>query len=228
MSAANPPAATTPWAAGQAAFVAELPRITGVLRRHLRRLPAARRDEALADAQAAAWAAWHGLLRRGRDPREVGPAGIARNAARYVRNGRKLGCGATGYAAIDVYHWRARARRGLALVRLHSMGEDGPGGTPEAWRAWLVEDRRAHPAEEAAFRIDFAAWLARLPARKRRMAEQLAAGGTTGAVARMLGVTPAAVSMTRAWLAADWRAFQGEADVRSGRRRSRESPAGAG
>jgi hypothetical protein len=228
MSATTRPAAATPGAAGQAAFVAALPGMTRVLRRHLSRLPGARRAEALADGQAAAWAAWWGLLRRGRDPRQVGPAGIARNAARYVRKGRTLGCGAIGAAALDVYHWRARARRGHALLRLHEPGEEGAGGTPEAWRAWLVEDRRARPADAAAFRIDFAAWLARLPARKRRMAEQLAAGGTTGAVARTLGVTPAAVSMARAWLAADWRAFQGEAGVRPGRRRGRQSPRGRG
>jgi hypothetical protein len=34
--------------------------------------------------------------------------------------------------------------------------------------------------------------------------------------------------MARAWLAADWRAFQGEAGVRPGRRRGRRSPAKTG
>src|SRR3954447_11924270 len=38
--------------------------------------------EALAEARAAAW---YGLLRRGKDPLEVGVHGIANNAIRYVR-----------------------------------------------------------------------------------------------------------------------------------------------
>jgi hypothetical protein len=209
-------------------FAAALPGMTRVLRRHLRRLPGRLQEELLADAQGAAWAAWHGLLRRGRDPREVGPAGIARNAARYVRNGRKLGCGSIGCTAIDVFDWRARRRSHRGVFSLDRAEPNPSGPAAEGWRAWLVEDRRARPDAAAAFRIDFAAWLDRLPARKRLMAERLAAGETTGAVARTLGVTPAAVSMTRAWLAADWRAFQGEADVRSQRRRSRQSPAGGG
>ena len=40
-------------------------------------LPPARRAEALADARAAAWHAWHGLLRRGLDPVAIGVTGIA-------------------------------------------------------------------------------------------------------------------------------------------------------
>jgi hypothetical protein len=42
------------------------------------------------------------------------------------------------------------------------------------------------------------------------MAELLAEGHETGVVARMLDVTPAAVSQSRTWLEASWRAFQGE------------------
>jgi hypothetical protein len=49
-----------------------------------------------------------------------------------------------------------------------------------------------------------------LPERKRQMAELLAEGHETGVVARMLGVTPAAVSQSRAWLESSWRAFQNE------------------
>jgi hypothetical protein len=46
--------------------------------------------------------------------------------------------------------------------------------------------------------------------RKREMAQLLAAGYGTGAAARLLGVSAPAVSITRSWLEASWRQFQGE------------------
>jgi hypothetical protein len=53
------------------------------------------------------------------------------------------------------------------------------------------------------------------------MAELLAEGHETGAVAKLLAVTPAAVSQSRSWLEASWIGFQGEAllvEVVPGRR----------
>ena len=55
---------------------------------HMRRQD---REEAVAEARAAAWSAWHGLIRRGKDPLAVGVTAIAINAIRYVRNGRRVG-----------------------------------------------------------------------------------------------------------------------------------------
>src|SRR4051794_18881078 len=133
--------------------------------------------EALAEARAAAWHAWYGLLRRGKDPLEVGVHGIANNAIRYIKNGRKLGCGTAGRGALDVFHPRAQKRAGFRLVSL-DKGEDAgvEDPTPGAWREWLACDHRVGPAEEACFRVDFAAWLAGLPARKQRIADLLAEG----------------------------------------------------
>lgn len=99
--------------------------------------------------------------------------GIAYNAARYARRGLRLGCGAAaGVKALDVCDWRLPDRTGRVLLGLHGANPVGS----EGWRAWLVEDRRARPADEAAFRIDFPAWLDRLSARKRLIAERLAGG----------------------------------------------------
>ena len=191
-------------------FVAALPAMENVIRFRTRRLPRRHRAEAVADGLAACWHAWSGLVRRGRDPRAVGPCGIAQNAARYVRNGRRLGCGTGRSVGLDVYDPRARRRLGLRLLRLdRHEGEDAAAG-PETWREWLAVDNAVTPADEACFRLDFAAWLAGLPARKRQMAELLAAGHGTSEVARLLGVTLPAVSLARTWLEASWRAFQGE------------------
>jgi hypothetical protein len=194
------------------AFVAELPRIDAILRYQFRTWPRRRRDEAIADARAAAWAAWAGLIRRGKDPRDVGPGGIAFNATRYVRGRRKFGCGATGRSAIDIYDDRARRRCGLKLISLETVARATVDDEPEAWRQWTAANNRVTPADEAAFRIDFQAWMESLPERKRRMAELLALGHETVVVAKQLGVTQSAVSQSRTWLARSWRQFQGGAE----------------
>jgi hypothetical protein len=81
----------------------------------------------------------------------------------------------------------------------------------------LVEDNRVSPADVAAFRLDFQAWLGQPPDRKRRIAEQLAGAHSTGELARELGVTPAVISQTRGWLARSWAIFQGVPDASNGR-----------
>ena len=106
---------------------------------------------------------------------------------------------------------RARRRHGLRLIHLDSQARATDGATQGAWKEWTVQNNRVTPADEAAFRLDFQAWMAGLPERKREMAGLLALGHETGVVAEMLGVTPGAVSQSRTWLARSWRRFQGEA-----------------
>jgi hypothetical protein len=83
-----------------------------------------------------------------------------------------------------------------------------------SWQEILVEDRQAGPAEIAASRIDVGAWLASLPERTRRVAEHLARGETTTAVARAFDLTPGRISQLRAALRQSWNLFQGTPDVR--------------
>jgi hypothetical protein len=191
------------------AFDAALGRIDAVLRHQFRTWPRARRRDAIADARAYTWLAWHGLLARGKDPITVGITAIAANACRAVRNGRSVGSArSVGRGAMDIHHPKARHATGLRVVSL-----EGLGGRPGRWQDWLAADDRYGPADEAAFRLDFAAWLAGLPARKRRVAEFLAEGLGTGEVAHHLGVTPGAVSQSREWLARSWGHFQGQVDA---------------
>jgi hypothetical protein len=161
-------------------------------------------EETLAEARAAAWSAWHGLINKGKDPLEVGVHGIATNAIRHVKAGRRLGNGHCGRGAMDVQHPRVRREWGLRVVSL----DEADGEAAESWRAWLAEDNRVTPADEAAFRIDFEGWLASLPARKRQVAELLAEGNETGVVAQAVGVSPARVSQLRLELQGSWVAFQ--------------------
>jgi hypothetical protein len=185
------------------AFEAALARIDRTIRYHFRRWPRGRREEAFAEARAATWAAWHGLILRGRDP--VAVVGIAANACRAVKNGRAVGGNrSVGRGAMDVHHPRVLRMLGFRVLSFEEL-DGAPTGT---WQDWLAADNRYGPADEAAFRVDFAAWLAGLPERKRRAAELLAEGLGTGEVATRLGVTPGAVSQARVWLAGSWLRFQ--------------------
>ena len=165
-------------AAAQVLFETNLKAVDDAARFAFRRLRPQEYEEKLAEARAAAWHAWHGLVfKKGRDPVEVGVHGIANNAIRYVRNGRKLGCGICGRGAMDVYDRKAQAKRGFRMISLDS-GDDIPAessGKGE-WRDWLAEDNTCTPADQAAFRIDLDSWLSRLPERKRRIARAAGRG----------------------------------------------------
>jgi hypothetical protein len=165
------------------------------------------REEAVAEARAAAWSAWHGLIRKGKDPLAVGVTGIANNAIKYVKSGRKLGNPTCGRGAMDVGHPRVRRALGLRVVSFEVLAGPSPG----SWQDWLVADRRFGPADEAAFRVDFAVWLAGLPQKKRRVAELLAEGHEGVVVARLVGIAQSRVCQLRTELAESWRVFQGGA-----------------
>jgi len=190
------------------AFEAALPVMDQTIRFQFRNWPRRHRAEAVADARAAAWHAWHGLLGRGQDPLAVGVTGIASNAARYVRAGRRLGTGACGRGAMDLFDRRAQRRGGFHLVRLDRDSGDGLGVSPDPWRERLAEARHTSPADTACFRLDLAAWLGRLPEPKRKIAELLSEGYRTGEVARLVGVSPGRVSQLRVELEESWRSYQ--------------------
>ncbi len=195
----------------QSQFESALPTITSAARYAFRRRRPQDRAEAVAEAQACAWKAWHGLVERGKDPVEVGVSGIAGYAVRHVLNGRRIGNRGGGRGGMDVYHFKAQAACGFKVVGLDRDEEKELGKGSDAWKQWLACDNRVGPANEAAFRIDFAAWLESLPERRRQVAELLAEGHETGVVARMLRVTPGAISQARTWLAASWRRYQADA-----------------
>jgi hypothetical protein len=191
-------------------FEAALPAIQRSARYTLRRRRHDR-DELLAEVIACAWKAWRGLADRGRNPVAVGVTAIANWAARHALKGRRVGNRSGGRGAMDVFHRRAQ-RIGSFRVDSYDSGRAIlTGSEPAAWKGWLAADGRVTPADEVCFRLDFEAWLSRLPARRRRTAELLAEGHGTLEVAQRVGVTAAAVSQARSWLARNWREFQGDA-----------------
>jgi hypothetical protein len=189
-------------------FEAFLPKIKEAARFAFRRLNGTDRAEAVADLTAAIWSSWSGLIKRGRNPLEVGPSGILNFALKYVTSGRKLGNRTCGRGAMDIQHPRAQRACGYRVVGLDrdAVRERGPGS--DAWREWLACDNRVGPADEACFQLDFAAWLGGLSEKKRRVAELLALGHRTKQVARELKVIAGAISQTRVQLAKSWEKFQ--------------------
>ena len=191
----------------QQQFTATLKAVEVAARYAFRRHRRQDREEAVAEATAAAWSAWHGLIGKGKDPLAVGVTGIAKNAIRYVRNGRRVGNTTCGRGAMDVFR-KAQKARDFKVVSLDSNDQFIPGSLVGTWKEWLACDHRIGPADEAAFRVDFAAWLAGLPGRKRQIAELLAEGHEPGLVARIVGVSPARVTQLRHELEVSWVAFQ--------------------
>ena len=185
-------------------FEALVPKIKEAARFAFRAFGPAERDEAVADVLAAAWSAWHGLIRRGKDPLEVGPYGILTNAIRYVRNGRRVGNPGSGRGRMDPWQRKAQRLGGFKIVSLAAAQREGD------LRAWVAGDQRSTPGDNAAFLIDFSEWLDRLPERRRRSAELLAQGYGTNEVAQQVGVSPGAISQARTALERSWNAFQAE------------------
>src|SRR5262245_24685453 len=107
--------------AAQHEFTTHLPAVENAVRWAFRRGRWLRQqdyEEVLAEARAAAWSAWCGLLARGKNPVQVGVHAIAHNAVRSVRNGRKVANRSGGRGAMDVHHPKAQAASGFKITRL--------------------------------------------------------------------------------------------------------------
>jgi hypothetical protein len=130
------------------------------------------------------------------------PAVLARYGIRQTLDGRRVG----GHLNInDISSSYAQKRQGIVLERLDRHDRE-----EQAWCEIVVEDKRCGPAEVAATRIDFAAWLDSLPWRDRKIAESLAIGNRTGEVAREFSLCEGRISQLRREFAESWHAFVGD------------------
>ena len=192
-------------------FLAHLPRIRKHARYALRRVACPdTRDDLACEAVALAWRHFAALARRGKRPEEFVTT-LALRCTQAVRAGRRL---AGSDRSRDVLSPVAKVRHGVVVVRLSDR-------VPAPWLdpVWagaevvaeaLAIDPKARVADQAAFRIDFPAWRARLSKRDRAVADALGAGAGTGAVARRFGLSPARVSQLREAFRASWFAFHDE------------------
>lgn len=160
-----------------------------------RRLGPAEREEAIAEAVAAAFQSFLSLIRRGKDPFQF-PSLLANRAVQHVYGGRRVG---TPLNSGDVFSRQARQRGDF---RLHSLRE--------AWSEALLDNRQTPVLDQVCFRHDFPTWLQSLTPRDRRIANLLAMGHSTKSMAKRFGLSPARIAQLRRELHDGWQEFHGE------------------
>lgn len=181
-------------------FLAMLPQIQSQASHACRGEDHQKREEFIAEVVANAYCAFIRLAKRGRLD-IVYPTPLANFGIRQVRAGRRVG---TKLNVRDVSSPHAQRSQALRLERLDQRDADG------GWQEVLIEDKHSTPADIAASRVDFAAWLATLDRRQRRIAKTLATNESTTRTARKFNVTAGRISQIRRELERAWLLFQGE------------------
>jgi hypothetical protein len=187
------------WHAG---FLTMLPAIANHARICFRRLDPEAREEGIQEAIANATVAYARLCQLGKADLAY-PTVLARYAVAQVSSGRKVGNRLNVREVLSKY---AQRQKGIVVERLDHFDVE-----ENTWKEAVVVDTRLAPVPDiVSFRVDFSAWLGRLPRRDRRIAESLAIGNRTGEVAGRFKVTAARISQLRRELATSWWAFVGE------------------
>jgi hypothetical protein len=180
------------------AFLQMLPTIERYARFAFRHLKGDTRNEAVQEAVCNTCQAYARLVEQNRGEAAT-PRSLARYAVAQVRAGRLVG---QPMNVRDVMSTCCQRRHRLQIQPLCAWDSQ----TAE-WQEILVEDRTVTPAELAASRIDYAAFLKTLGCRERRIAQQLARGESAGRVAQLFGISAGRVSQLRQELKRAWQAF---------------------
>ena len=176
---------TSSW---QQRFLQLLPRIRSQAQSRFRHLPPEAREEATAEVIASSLVSYARLVALGQEDRTFATT-LVRYAIAQFRAGRRVG---SPMNVRDLTSDLCRQKNGVSVEQLDHF--DNPA---DEWQEIVVEDRHSGPAEVAATRIDFGAWLESLPERTRHVAETLATGEATSHVARMFGCSASRVSQLR-------------------------------
>jgi hypothetical protein len=184
-------------------FIQMLPKIERHAQIAFRGRQGDRRDEAIQEVVCHACQAYARLVEEGRTDAATWSS-LAKYAVARVRDGRRVGVSRN---VDDVSSEYCQNRRRVQLRNLFEWDTE-----EEEWREIVVEDRKATPADIAATRIDFAAWLDGLSRRKRQIALALAGGESTSTVAGMFRVSAGRISQIRRELMEAWEQFHGSID----------------
>jgi hypothetical protein len=128
---------------------------------------------------------------------------LARFAVAQINDGRLVG---SKMNCRDISSPYCQRLKGIVMERLDQFDADN-----ECWQEVLIPDKTCTPAELAATRIDFSAWLDTLGHRKRKIALKLSEGERTSAVAKRFNTSAGRISQIRRELAESWRKFVGDA-----------------
>jgi hypothetical protein len=196
-------------------FLVLLPRIELHARVYFRFMKPDRKEEAVAETVALAWHWFLRLTARGKDVTPFVSA-LASYAARAVLSGRRL-CGQL--PARDVLSVAAQRRHGFTVQALpqstrHPFDEVYASVQGQrhidALEEMLRDNTVTPPPDQAAFRIDFAAWRRTRTERDRRLMADLMVGERTSQVAQEYGITAGRVSQLRREFHDDWVRFCAE------------------
>jgi len=202
----------------QTRFLTILPRIrthAGIYFRHVK--CCVKKSDLIAEVLALAWKWFVRLAQRGKDATQY-PSVLATFAARAVNAGRRL-CGQL--KAKDVLSERAQQKHGFRVEQLpistRTCHEElnGVHGQRhlDAFEERLQDNTMTPPDEQAAFRIDFPAWLSTRTERDRKIINDMAVGERTQHLARRFGISSARVSQLRREYSQDWRRFTDDAGM---------------
>jgi hypothetical protein len=158
-----------------------------------------RRQDLIAEMAALAWKWFVQLARQGKDATQF-PSAIASYAARAVNAGRRL-CGQE--RANDVLSPATQRQHQFVVDELANVSTLSRNPLTDA----LLDNTQTPPDEQAAFRIDFPAWLKSLDNRKRRIAQDMAYGHRTKELATSYGTTHGRISQLRREFHTDWERF---------------------
>jgi hypothetical protein len=179
-------------------FEAMLPRIESHANIVFRGCQPEAREEAVQEVVCRACAAYARLVEQGRAD-AVTWSSLAKYGVARVRDGRQVG---TSRNVNDVSSWYCQRHKQVQVRNLFEWDDE-----EKEWRELVVEDRKATPADIAAFRIDFDAWLETLSRRNRALALTLSRGERTSRVAELFRVSAGRISQLRRELAEAWRQF---------------------
>jgi hypothetical protein len=182
----------------QPGFLKLLPYIRRDIQIAFRELHGDARDEAVQEAICNACLAYARLARQGR-PQVATAGSLARFAVAQYWAGRRVG------SPLNVKDVTSAYCQAHSDVRMESLSTQDPHSGD--WREILIEDRRITPADLAASRIDYPAFLASLTPRHRRIAQVLATGETTKRAAKRFRVSSARISQLRQWFKSAWEQF---------------------
>jgi hypothetical protein len=144
--------------AHQKQFLEMLPLVQRLAAVAFRDFRAEARQEAIAEVVAHAFAMFVALVKRGRENLAYAPA-LAGFGIRRVRVGRQA---ASRLNIKDVSSTHCQLNKGVKVKRL-----DRYDTKEDVWIEAIVEDTHTPPPDQAAFRIDFPAWLDTLDRRSR-------------------------------------------------------------
>lgn len=182
-------------------FLAMLPTITRHARFAFRGEAPLQRAELVQETIANALNAYVRLVELGKAELAY-PTVLARYAVAQIRCGRRVG---NPLNTRDVLSHQAQAK---GEFRVHSLSQ--PREQAEPWREAIADDLRTPVADQAAFRIDFPAWLKRHPVRQRKIALALVAGERPTDVARRFRLTNGRISQLRRAFYKSWQRYHGE------------------